>query len=230
MSGSLTLTALFTVSDLTYVLFPILIIFKLNMPMRRKVGLAIMMSMSLVTVVASIMKTLTSQGYSPDDEEVQYEASIAILWSALEQTLVILMSCIPPLRAAAKVKIPWLRNLKTTFAGSKASDGSHGSRYGSRYGNNSAARWSGGHHAKASVNHDDLFGSARRPLDLESGSSPFSSNEKVAYPSAAHGSQIRHGRGGSEDSTRGIIRTDTYGVTFDSRTTSADSGNLPMAL
>ncbi|KAK2601852.1 hypothetical protein QQS21_004635 [Conoideocrella luteorostrata] len=42
--------SLFTFSDLTYVLFPIAIIWNLNMPLKRKVGLALIMSASVFTM------------------------------------------------------------------------------------------------------------------------------------------------------------------------------------
>ncbi|KAM4056181.1 integral membrane protein [Hirsutella rhossiliensis] len=95
--------SLFTFSDLTYVLFPIMIIFKLNMPLRRKLGLAGLMAASLFTMVASIMKTVTSQASSASEGDLQYRGTMAIFWSAFEQSFVIIMTCIPPLRSAKQL-------------------------------------------------------------------------------------------------------------------------------
>ncbi|KAK5992085.1 hypothetical protein PT974_05483 [Cladobotryum mycophilum] len=91
--------SLFSLSDLTYVLFPVIIIWSFNMPLRRKIGLVILMAMSLLAMVASIMKTVTSRTTSGKTLDVQYNSSLTILWSAIEQSLVIMMSCVPPLRA-----------------------------------------------------------------------------------------------------------------------------------
>lgn len=92
--------AAFTISDLTYVLFPVIIIWDLHMPLRRRVGLALLMCLSLITAVASIMKTvLTPNAEAATKPDAQYNASFAVLWSGVEQTLVIILGCIAPLRA-----------------------------------------------------------------------------------------------------------------------------------
>ncbi|KAL2756631.1 hypothetical protein ACRALDRAFT_1075523 [Sodiomyces alcalophilus JCM 7366] len=92
--------SLFTFSDVTYVLFPIMVIWKLNMPLRRKIGLGLLMALSLVTAGASIMKTITTpRSDTGNTEDAQYNASLAVLWSGIEQSLVIIMGSIPPLRA-----------------------------------------------------------------------------------------------------------------------------------
>ena len=38
-----------------------------------------------------------------------YDASLGIIWPVLEQTCVIIMGCISPLRSVTKLKVPWLR-------------------------------------------------------------------------------------------------------------------------
>jgi len=102
--------ALWTFSDLTFVLFPVLVIWRLQMALRQRVGLIILMSMSLVTMVLSILKTIglnniANQQKDPTATDVQYDASLEILWSLLEQAFVIIMGCVPPLRAIMRLEL-----------------------------------------------------------------------------------------------------------------------------
>lgn len=80
-----------------------MVIWKLNMPLRRKIGLGLLMALSLITAAASIMKTITTpRSDTGNSEDAQYHASVAVLWSGVEQSLVIIMGSIPPLRAKVK--------------------------------------------------------------------------------------------------------------------------------
>jgi hypothetical protein len=108
--------ALFTFSDLSYVLLPVLIIWKLNMPIRRKIAIILLMALSLLTMSASIMKTVTAQS-SQTATDVEYNASMAILWSGIEQSFVIIMGCIPSLRPIFLQQSPFrFRSLGSLFS------------------------------------------------------------------------------------------------------------------
>lgn len=111
--------SLYTFSDLAYVLFPTVFIWKLNMPLRRKVGLILLMAASLFTVSMSILRivgmtTVANPGTS--NEDYQYNSSIAVLWSGLEQSCVILMGCIPTLRGTAKLVKPVFSSIGSTLS------------------------------------------------------------------------------------------------------------------
>lgn len=108
------IAALFTFSDLTYVLFPTLIIFRLKMPLRQQLGLAVLMAASLFTMTASVMKCVTSQSSSATN--AAFNASLAVLWSGIEQSLVIIMGCVPPLRALSKLDFGVFEDLRTSIA------------------------------------------------------------------------------------------------------------------
>ncbi|KAK8108238.1 uncharacterized protein PG998_010251 [Apiospora kogelbergensis] len=102
--------SLWTFSDLTFVLFPILVIWRLQMALRQRIGLALLMSVSLFTMALSILKTvglktIGDQQADPTAKDVEYNASLMILWSCLEQACVIIMGCVPPLRALAKLEV-----------------------------------------------------------------------------------------------------------------------------
>jgi hypothetical protein len=92
------------------VILPVSIIWKLNMPFRNKLGLGIVLSLSLISFVGSIMKPVTASS-----APTQYAASLVILWSALEQTLVIIVSCIPALRHAVLAQMPLIKSFGSSL-------------------------------------------------------------------------------------------------------------------
>ncbi|KAI1339294.1 hypothetical protein F5Y15DRAFT_383879 [Xylariaceae sp. FL0016] len=98
--------SLFTFSDLTYVLFPVRIIWTLNMPMRRKLGLCTLMALSLITMGISILKATYIKSADLNSADALYNASLTTLWANLEQCLVIIMGCIPPLQPIRNMKLP----------------------------------------------------------------------------------------------------------------------------
>lgn len=96
--------AIFTFADLTYILFPVLIIWRLQMPYSQRIALILLMCASIVTVAVSIMKTITVQNQSAALTEPQYASGIAALWCGVEQMMVIIMASVPALRAASKIE------------------------------------------------------------------------------------------------------------------------------
>jgi hypothetical protein len=86
------------------------------MPTRRKIALSALLSLSLVTMTASILKTVTAET-SRGGQNAEYTASLGALWSAIEQSFVIIMGSIPPLRPLAKVEWPRLRSLGKKLTG-----------------------------------------------------------------------------------------------------------------
>jgi hypothetical protein len=111
--------SLFAFADLAYVILPVSIIWKLNMPFRNKLGLGIVLSLSLISFVGSVMKPVTAAVAGS-----QYSASLVILWSVLEQTLVIIISCIPALRHAVLAKMPLIKSIGSSLVRIVSGDGS----------------------------------------------------------------------------------------------------------
>ncbi|RYP63651.1 hypothetical protein DL769_006906 [Monosporascus sp. CRB-8-3] len=112
--------AMLTFSDLTFVLFPVIIIWKLNMPLRRKFALVLLMGLSLVTMAISLLKTLQvriSVGRSNGQvEDASYKTSLIQLWSGVEQCLVIILGCVPPLRKLTKMSLPAFQSMSSALA------------------------------------------------------------------------------------------------------------------
>lgn len=96
---------LFALGDLAYVLGPVLVVVKLNMPMHRKVTVAVLLALSLFTMGCSIAKGVAAESGTQAAEDKQYKASIALMWAILEQAFVIMMGCAPPLSSITKVKM-----------------------------------------------------------------------------------------------------------------------------
>ncbi|KAK8130699.1 hypothetical protein PG999_003079 [Apiospora kogelbergensis] len=61
------------------------------------------MALSILKTVG--LKTIGDQQADPTAKDVEYNASLMILWSCLEQSCVIIMGCVPPLRALAKLEV-----------------------------------------------------------------------------------------------------------------------------
>ena len=96
---------------MTYVLFPVVLIWRLKMKTKQRVGLVILMSASLVTMTLSILKTVAirnvkQQQENPYARDVIYDSSLTVVYSILEEKFVIIMGCIPTLRSAAKLRLP----------------------------------------------------------------------------------------------------------------------------
>lgn len=74
------------------------------MDFRRRLGLCILLGLSLFTMAMAIVKAVNAQGRT-EGEETQYEAALAVVWSILEQTLVIIMGCAPALTSIAQLRL-----------------------------------------------------------------------------------------------------------------------------
>ncbi|KAH7320606.1 hypothetical protein B0I35DRAFT_468130 [Stachybotrys elegans] len=103
-----TFQSLSTFSDLTYALFPTIFIWRLNMPLRQRISLIFVMALSLLTMTFSILKTIWMSSIADatvGEPDVQYSASIQLIWGLLEQSFVIIMGCIPVIRSVLKLDL-----------------------------------------------------------------------------------------------------------------------------
>ncbi|CAG9950389.1 unnamed protein product [Clonostachys rosea f. rosea IK726] len=94
--------ALFAFGDLVYVLAPVLVVWKLNMPFRQKLGLCILLSLSLVTMGISIAKSV----HATSSAGSLYGNTLGLFFAIVEQTIVIILGCAPPLSSVTKLKLP----------------------------------------------------------------------------------------------------------------------------
>lgn len=103
-------TAIFALTDLTFALFPILIIWKLKMPFRRRLGLCILLAGSVFSMAACIMRIVTAH------QSNLYHTSLGMLWAGLEQCLVITLGTAPTLPALRQTKLQFLRTIGSSLA------------------------------------------------------------------------------------------------------------------
>ncbi|KAI0457470.1 hypothetical protein F5B21DRAFT_501517 [Xylaria acuta] len=126
---------LYAISDLTFVLFPVLIIWKLNMPRRRKFALAALLALSLITmgiVVVKIALVLIRLTQPNDTVAIHYQSLVQLI-AGLEQCLVIIMGCIPTLRLSTHLKLPTLGDMGSWVFSKLPTAWSSKSRQGSSY-------------------------------------------------------------------------------------------------
>ncbi|KAI2635281.1 hypothetical protein GGS21DRAFT_538996 [Xylaria nigripes] len=199
---TLTLQLLFSISDVLYVVFPVTFVYKLNLATRKKVGLAILLGLSLITAAAAFSKVATNIAFANADTSTNASQLFTIfgimtLLTAVEQALVITIGCVPTLRPIVLIKIPVLSAIGHTLAsllsstkrsGSSASKGTSSTRH---------------KHQRQAGPYQDLELSA--PYDT-SGERimPPSSVTKVHTGAALHASDLGNT----------IHRTDDYTVTY----------------
>ncbi|KAK5635872.1 hypothetical protein RRF57_011584 [Xylaria bambusicola] len=102
------------------------------MATHKKVGLAILLGLSLITGAAAFSKVVTNLVFSDVDpisrgDELFTLFGIMLLITSVEQSLVITIGCVPTLRPIALIRIPLLGSIRDTLASLLSS----GSRKGS---------------------------------------------------------------------------------------------------
>ncbi|RYP56151.1 hypothetical protein DL771_012096 [Monosporascus sp. 5C6A] len=114
------LHAFLAASDLLYVLFPVLFVWKLKLPARRKVGLSIVMALSTITFGIALAKLVqiiiaidTTNDVVGDTADVFYIFAVLTLVSSIEQNLVIIIGCVPKLHAITKVESSLLSSINS---------------------------------------------------------------------------------------------------------------------
>lgn len=94
------------------------------MAIHQRIGLILVMSVSVLTAVLSVLKTVWAISGSPGGEDVQYRASMTLLWATAEQACVVLLGCVPPLRSSLNLDFSGFKSLSSSlFGGSRYSSG-----------------------------------------------------------------------------------------------------------
>ncbi|KAM7183334.1 integral membrane protein [Naviculisporaceae sp. PSN 640] len=91
--------SVYAFTDLTFVLFPVLIIWKLNLPLHRRLGLCVLMAGSLFSMGACIMRIVISHDLT------LHQSAVGMLWALLEQCLVIALGSAPILASIRRLDI-----------------------------------------------------------------------------------------------------------------------------
>ncbi|KAL2787403.1 hypothetical protein BJX66DRAFT_353367 [Aspergillus keveii] len=91
-------------SDLVLAVYPLFTIYHLQMPLRLKIGLGILLSLGIIAMTAAIIKTinlscLTSRSDYP------WDTVNLVIWIAIEQYLIIIAACIPTLTPLVNIVV-----------------------------------------------------------------------------------------------------------------------------
>ena len=108
-------------ADLVLTLLPVMILKDLNMEVRTKIVLCVVMGMSIFAMVACIVKTVELRALG-DKEDFTYNTARFVIWFTIEQYVVIIAASIPTIRPLAlKVSQKWKN--RTPIGGSVDSIG-----------------------------------------------------------------------------------------------------------
>ncbi|KAM7188989.1 hypothetical protein V8F33_010323 [Rhypophila sp. PSN 637] len=91
--------SVYAFTDLTYALFPVMIIWRLKLPLHRRLGLCILMAGSLFSMGACIMRIVISHDLT------LHQSAVGMLWALLEQCLVIALGSAPILASTRRLEI-----------------------------------------------------------------------------------------------------------------------------
>ncbi|KAL5003013.1 hypothetical protein BDV10DRAFT_64999 [Aspergillus recurvatus] len=86
-----------TLTDIVLAVVPITVFWKLQMRRSTKVGVCIMMSLTLLSAIVTIVKA-TYLPLFTDVEDPLYNVTPLVIWGLIEQNVVIVAACIPTLR------------------------------------------------------------------------------------------------------------------------------------
>lgn len=101
-------TVLYAVCDLVYVSFPIMFVWKLHMPLHRKIGLAILLGLSIITFAAAFAKALVV-ALALSGHFVMIGPNFKGLYfyiSTIAQSLVTIIGCVPTMKPITRLQFP----------------------------------------------------------------------------------------------------------------------------
>jgi hypothetical protein len=109
------------------VAFPVYFIWGLQMPLRDRIGLILVMCLSIFTMIMSVLKTYwiyTASNSTQNSVDVQYNAIFQVVFGVLEQCVVIIMGCIPSIRHVVRLDFKVFSSLGSSitnfFTGSRS--------------------------------------------------------------------------------------------------------------
>ncbi|KAF1842234.1 uncharacterized protein K460DRAFT_358873 [Cucurbitaria berberidis CBS 394.84] len=113
------LCAYTTLTDVVLAVVPVRAFWQLQMPISTKVGLCVMMSLTMLSAIVTIIKG-TYLPLFTDTTDPLYKPVPLVLWGLVEQNIVIIAACIPTIRPF--FHRAWKRDTSTGNAYSASSD------------------------------------------------------------------------------------------------------------
>lgn len=114
------------ISDITFVFFPVMFIWKLQMAYSRKLALIGLMSVGLITFGSGLAKIVIATQLVQSTFYATQDADVIVgLMSTIENSLAISMGCVPTLGHVKQLRFSWLsrvsESLTTLFGGLRRS-------------------------------------------------------------------------------------------------------------
>jgi len=97
-AAALSTSVCFTVSDFFFSLIPLTFIFKIQVPLREKLVLCLLMGLGLVASIASVFKAVNSTILRRSRDNT-WDSVPLVIWSFVEEHVAIIAACIPCLKA-----------------------------------------------------------------------------------------------------------------------------------
>ena len=104
------------ISDFLLAAFPILILYKIQMSLRTKVGLCLLMGLGVVTGACCIVRTVLN--WQSEAKDATYGGIDNWMWRAVEVNFGIVAACIPALRPGYKLTVDTVNSYYTKRSGS----------------------------------------------------------------------------------------------------------------
>ncbi|KAF2094321.1 hypothetical protein NA57DRAFT_80728 [Rhizodiscina lignyota] len=120
-------------SDMALALYPIYICWNLNMKLHVKAGLSVLMSFGIFASGCSAVRTseLKSLGQTND---ITYKIELLLIWTAIETWIILIVSCVPPIRPLFLKLFHSVTELTTKHGSSSSRNPTYQRSQFSRYG------------------------------------------------------------------------------------------------
>jgi hypothetical protein len=168
------------------------------MAVRKKIGLAVLLGLSLITGAAAFSKVVTNIIFSDVDPLTRGDQlftlfGVMLLITSVEQSLVITIGCVPTLRPLVLIKIPMFKVIGDTLASLLSTRRSHDTP------------------SKGSSRHNDQSQKHYENIELRN---PYDTSREHIFPPLS--TTDVHTETGTHATNTGkhIHRTDDYTVTY----------------
>lgn len=105
-------------SDALLAAYPIHLFWKLQMELRVKIGLWFLMGLGWIAAVCAAIKTYQIR-YLMDPSDLTYKISLLLIWGSTESWIILIVSCIPPIKPVVKRILEILHIISTASSSSK---------------------------------------------------------------------------------------------------------------
>ncbi|KAF1814598.1 hypothetical protein P152DRAFT_280903 [Eremomyces bilateralis CBS 781.70] len=152
-----------TVTDIVLAVVPISVFWKLQMPFSTKLGVCIMMGLTLLSAIVTIVKATYLHLFT-DRTDPLWNVVPLVIWGLIEQNVVLVAACIPTLR-------PFFHKATFRSANSRSGTDNSRSRSGSRFKLSSNPKGRASSVSELALREDAKYETRAKGYDAESNNS-----------------------------------------------------------